>query len=70
MLYADLQVIRTKDGLTPRVRISRRIRTSEKFLGFAHLNRDLELVRRPEELTEGEQAAIEKAIVDHVGPVE
>lgn len=70
MLYADLRLVRTQDGLRPQLRITRRNRV-ERLLGTAELNAALEIVRyKGEELADGERAALERALLDHVGPAE
>lgn len=63
-LFADLQLVRDKDGVRPRVRIHRNYkrRKGEHFIGFAGLNKAAELVNRPEDVSEKDAEAIEKAI--------
>lgn len=71
VLFADLQVARTVEGVVLRVRLTKlRKRGGEKFLGFAGVNRGGELVRYPEELTESERDAVERALTEEIGPVE
>ncbi len=63
-LYADLQFAKDESSgdYVVRVRLTRRTRKIEHFLGYALVNRACELLKLPEGLEESEQTALESLI--------